>query len=113
MDNELEFIKNFGRHFTTTEDFIAAVDDMLKAGMVTQEAAEYVNSISGANQCAKCHMPTSNRLCLRCEVEYLREYKRKEEEDLKELVGSPIWNMCVNKSPIGALGCVINFTGGK
>lgn len=45
---------------------------------------------------------------MRCELIYLREYKKCEEEHLKGLIGSITWNKYVRNAPVQGKGCVLN-----
>jgi predicted amidophosphoribosyltransferase len=65
------------------------------------------------NVCKKPLLPieeTDNTgFCMRCELEYLRAYKKREEEHLKKLMGGPVWQKYVDGSPVHGNGCILNF----
>ncbi len=48
-------------------------------------------------------------MCLRCEVEFLREFKRKHDEQLLKVLGGPVAKKYVYGTNCGN-GCVLNFT---
>jgi hypothetical protein len=62
--------------------------------------------------CRKILTPTEivdgTGMCILCELKYLRAYKKREEEHLKKLIGSPVWNKYIRKSPVHGNGCVLN-----
>ena len=47
------------------------------------------------------------RMCMPCELDYLREYKKREEEHIKGLVGGPAWKQ-VKGAVVHGNGCVLN-----
>jgi DNA-directed RNA polymerase subunit RPC12/RpoP len=46
-------------------------------------------------------------MCMRCELKLLREYKRKEFEDMLKLIGSPVYEQVVNGKFYP--GCKLNW----
>jgi hypothetical protein len=64
-------------------------------------------------ECSQCGLPLSSievqdatGLCMRCELLQLRAYKKKEEEQLKKLIGSPVYEDVINDRFY--MGCKLN-----
>jgi hypothetical protein len=66
---------------------------------------------SECTECRKCLTAVEMQegsLCMRCELEYLRAYKKRHDEALQSLKGGPIHRSCKGYS-VHRVGCVINF----